>query len=254
MGKITELKKAKNSSKTQSDIIPEEERGTLSATEETLSGFDPVAAHAQSSVGTSVEIPVVSLDEAGLPVHRELNQEEMSYYRGLIEAILFTATEPLTAGGVARKCELDRVNTRILLDTLADDFAERDSGILLREIAGGYQFLTSERYSARLRELLVDPTKRDKLTRSVMETLSIIAYRQPITLPEIEDLRGSQSRAHIGLLMQKKLIKPQGYKPVPGRPVLYVTTRQFLQRFVLNSLSELPPLEEIKELKFDELD
>ncbi len=247
MGKVTDIKKARSAEKNTEEIFE-----TLSAAEESLSGFqnEPEIL----SDADSVPVPVLSIDEAGLPVHRELTKEEMDYYRGLIEAILFTASEPLTAGAVARKCELDRVNTRILLDSLVDDFAERDSGILLREIAGGYQFLTSERYSTRLRELLADPARRDKLSRSVMETLSIIAYKQPITLPEIEELRGSQSRAHIGILIQKKLIKPQGFKPVPGRPVLYVTTRQFLQRFVLNSLSELPPLEEIKELKFDELD
>ncbi|HNJ35546.1 MAG TPA: SMC-Scp complex subunit ScpB, partial [Leptospiraceae bacterium] len=96
--------------------------------------------------------------------------------------------------------------------------------------------------------------KREKLSRSVMETLAIISYRQPITLPEIEDVRGVASRPHVVTLLAKRLIKPQGTRPVPGRPTLYVTTKTFLQHFALNSLAELPPLEELKELKFDEIE
>lgn len=154
---------------------------------------------------------------------------------------------------IARTINLDRVNTRILADSLVDDFAERDGGISLREIAGGYQFVTSDRYSEEMREIL-QTSKREKLSRSVMETLAIISYRQPITLPEIEDVRGVASRPHVVTLLAKRLIKPQGTRPVPGRPTLYVTTKTFLQHFALNSLAELPPLEELKELKFDEIE
>lgn len=200
-----------------------------------------------------VEIPVRSGGDAGLPAHRELSQEEMEHYRGFTEAILFVSTEPLSLNMLARKCELDRVNARIIVDSLVDDYAERDGGVLLKEIAGGYQFITSERYSQSLRGVFKDQ-KKEKLTRSTLEVLAIITYRQPITLPEIDEVRGANSRPMIATLLTKKLIKPQGYKPVPGRPTLYVTTRNFLTRFGLNSLAELPPLEDIKELKFDEID
>jgi segregation and condensation protein B len=195
----------------------------------------------------------ISGDDAGLPAFRDLGAEEMARYRGLIEAVLFVATEPQTVAMIARTINLDRVNTRILADSLVDDFAERDGGISLREIAGGYQFVTSDRYSEEMREIL-QTSKREKLSRSVMETLAIISYRQPITLPEIEDVRGVASRPHVVTLLAKRLIKPQGTRPVPGRPTLYVTTKTFLQHFALNSLAELPPLEELKELKFDEIE
>ena len=195
----------------------------------------------------------ISGDDAGLPAFRDLGAEEMARYRGLIEAVLFVATEPQTVAMIARTINLDRVNTRILADSLVDDFAERDGGISLREIAGGYQFVTSDRYSEEMREIL-QTSKREKLSRSVMETLAIISYRQPITLPEIEDVRGVASRPHVVPLLAKRLIKPQGTRPVPGRPTLYVTTKTFLQHFALNSLAELPPLEELKELKFDEIE
>lgn len=200
-----------------------------------------------------LEIPVQDVSEAGLPPHRELSQEELEYYRGLIEAVLFVSTEPLSPGALARKCELDRVNARIIVDSLIDDYAERDGGIVLREISGGYQFLTSERYSKGMASIF-NEQKKERLSRSTLEALAIISYRQPITLPEIDELRGANSRAMVNTLLAKKMIKPQGYKPVPGRPTLYVTTRNFLTHFSLNSLAELPPLEDIKELKFDEID
>ena len=201
----------------------------------------------------SVEVPVHSTSEAGLPEYRELSREEMDQFRGLLEAVLFVSTEPQSLSVLARQCNLDRVNTRILVDSLMDDYAERDGGVLLREISGGYQFVTSDRYGDQIKAILGGP-RTEKLSRSVMEALSIICYRQPITLPEIEEIRGVNSRQMVATLLQKKLIKPQGYRPVPGRPTLYVTTRQFLSHFALNSLSDLPPLHDVKELPFDEIE
>jgi len=201
--------------------------------------------------GSNVQIPVKESGEAGLPEHRELSREELEHYKGLMEAVLFLSNEPLSLSILARKCNLDKVNARIIADTLVDDYAERDGGILLKEISGGYQFITSDRYAKSLKDVFTEE-KREKLSRSVLETLAIITYRQPITLPEIEDIRGVNSRAMVSTLLSKKLIKPQGHRPVPGRPTLYVTTRNFLSHFALNSLADLPALEDIKELKFDE--
>ncbi|MEQ9366204.1 MAG: SMC-Scp complex subunit ScpB [Leptospirales bacterium] len=177
----------------------------------------------------------------------------MDYFRGLLEAVIFMSTEPISLSVLAKRSELDRVNARILVDSLIDDYAERDSGIALREIAGGYQFITSEKYSPAIKEIFKEQ-KRETLSRATLETLAIISYRQPITLPEIDEVRGVNSRAMVTQLLQRKLIKPQGYRPVPGRPTLYVTSRSFLSHFALNSLSDLPALEEVKELKFDDLD
>ena len=211
------------------------------------------AAHSRETDAEPVELAVKNSGDAGLPEYRELSREEMDRFRGLMEAVLFVSTEPLSLSVLARQCSLDRVNTRILIDSLIDDYAERDGGVLLREISGGYQFVTSDRYGDEIKTILGGP-RREKLSRSVMETLSIICYRQPITLPEIEEVRGVNSRQMVVTLLQKKLIKPQGYRPVPGRPTLYVTTRQFLSHFALNSLSDLPPLQDVKELPFDEIE
>lgn len=200
-----------------------------------------------------VPVPVKSGKDAGLPEHRDLDNDETDFYRGLIETILFLSEIPLTLNAIATKCILDRVNTRVLVDSLVDDYAERDGGIQISEIAGGYQFVTAERYSDAMKTLFKEQ-KRETLSRSTLETLAIISYKQPITLPEIEDVRGVNSRTMVTTLLQKKLVKPQGYKPVPGRPTLYVTTRNFLSHFALNSLSDLPVLTELKELKFDAID
>lgn len=200
-----------------------------------------------------VDVPIQSETDAGLPIYRELSSEEMDFYRGLIEAVLFINSDPLSVSALARQCNLDRTNTRILVDSLVDDYSERGGGIVLREVAGGYRFLTSETLSTVLSQLFRDK-QPERLSRSVMETLAIIAYRQPITLPEIEEIRGVNSRAMVAILIQKKLVKPQGYRSVPGRPTLYVTTRQFLMRFHLNTLADLPPLRDLKELPFGEAD
>ncbi len=200
-----------------------------------------------------VELRVSAPAEIGLPEERELSPEEDRHYAGLIEAVLFLAPEPQNVTAMARKVVLDRTNTRRLADRLVDEYAERDGGTILREIAGGYQFTTSPRYSEQLRELFHEQ-RRETLSRAALETLSIICYKQPITLPEIEEIRGVGSRSHIAALLARSLIKSQGYRPVPGRPTLYVTTRKFLEQFALNSLTDLPALEEVKELRFDELD
>ncbi len=197
--------------------------------------------------------PLAQAADLALPEHRELSREEQEFYRGLIEAAIFSAVDPLSLSALAKRCNLDRVNTRILADSLVDDYSERDGGLVLREIAGGYQFITSERYSAAIKEIFKEQ-KRETLSRSTLETLAIISYRQPITLPEIEEVRGVNSRAMVVQLLQRKLIKPQGYRPAPGRPTLYVTTRQFLSHFALNSLNDLPTLEDVKELKFDDIE
>ncbi len=219
--------------------------------DEAEAGGEPTTTDAE--VEALVRVPVSETPDAALPEHRELSAEEMDYYRGLLEAVIFMSTEPISLSVLAKRSELDRVNTRILVDSLIDDYAERDSGIALREIAGGYQFITSEKFSPAIKEIFKEQ-KRETLSRATLETLAIISYRQPITLPEIDEVRGVNSRAMVTQLLQRKLIKPQGYRPVPGRPTLYVTSRSFLSHFALNSLSDLPALEEVKELKFDDLD
>lgn len=200
-----------------------------------------------------IKVKVENLEDVQIPEYKELGPEEIDYYKGLLEAILFLANEPLSVSSLARQIQLDKTNTRIILDSLIDEYMERNGGIILKEIAGGYRFITSERYADVLKKMF-KPKNTERLSRSLLETLAIICYKQPITLPEIEEIRGVNSRAMVSTLLQKNLIKPQGYKSVPGRPTLYVTTKEFLLRFNLNSLADLPPLKDLKELPLDDLD
>ena len=200
-----------------------------------------------------ITIPVQNSSAIDLSADHKLSNGKKSYYRGLLEAFLFLSDGPANLGVLAKQCQLDRVNTRQILDEIIDDYEEREGGFVLRELAGGYQFITSENYSVTLKEHFKDQ-KRERLSRATMETLAIISYQQPITLPEIDEIRGTSNRTMLSNLLQYKLIKPQGNKPVPGRPVLYVTTSTFLAEFSLSSLNDLPSMKEVKELEFDSLD
>ncbi len=179
--------------------------------------------------------------------------EEMEYKKGLIEALIFLSSEPVKLSSLSDSSGFEKTEIRDLVDELILDYSEKNGGFLLKEIAGGYQFLTNEIYHEKLGNIFKEK-KRETLSRGTLETLSIIAYKQPITLPEIEETRGVSSRAMVTTLLSKKLIKPIGQKEVPGRPTLYGTTPEFLIHFGLSKLSDLPSPVEVKELKFDELE
>ncbi len=178
---------------------------------------------------------------------------EKEYKKGLIEALVFLSSEPVKINSLSDSSGFEKSDVRDILDELILDYEEKSGGILLKEIAGGYQFLTNEIYHEKLGNIFKEK-RRESLSRGTMETLSIIAYKQPITLPEIEETRGVSSRAMVTTLLSKKLIKPIGQKEVPGRPTLYGTTPEFLIHFGLNKLSDLPSPVEVKELQFDDLD
>ncbi|MCT8334947.1 SMC-Scp complex subunit ScpB [Leptospira sp. 85282-16] len=177
--------------------------------------------------------------------------EERTYTKGLLEALLFLSSDPIKLSALAKSAGIEKTEARELLDELILDYQEKEGGFLLREIAGGYQFITNQRYSEILAHIFKDK-KRETLSRGTLDTLAIIAYKQPITLTELDEIRGVSSRAMVASLMSKKLVKAVGQKEVPGRPTLYGTTNEFLLHFGLSKLSDLPTPVEVKELKFEE--
>lgn len=177
--------------------------------------------------------------------------EERNYTKGLLEALLFLSSDPIKLSALAKSCGIEKTEARELLDELILDYQEREGGFLLREIAGGYQFITNQKYSEILSHIFKDK-KRETLSRGTLDTLAIIAYKQPITLTELDEIRGVSSRAMVASLMSKKLVKAVGQKEVPGRPTLYGTTNEFLLHFGLSKLTDLPTPVEVKELKFEE--
>jgi len=178
--------------------------------------------------------------------------EEKSHKKGLIEALLFLSSEPLKISSLSKSTNIDKTEVRQLLEELVLDFQERDGGFLLREVALGFQFVSNPNYSEILSVIFKDK-KRETLSRGTLDTLAIIAYKQPITLVELDEIRGVSSRGMVASLISKKLIKPVGQKEVPGRPTLYGTTNEFLVHFGLSKLSDLPTPVEVKEMQFEEL-
>ncbi|MCU0683992.1 MAG: SMC-Scp complex subunit ScpB, partial [Polyangiaceae bacterium] len=169
------------------------------------------------------------------------------HLRGLLEALLFLTSEPMSVAQLAGLAQADRKVVRELLGEMHAFYRPR--GLRLDEIAGGWLFRTNPAYAPFLRELTGQ--KPVKMSRAQIETLAIVAYRQPVTRPEIDEVRGVDSGPVLKALLERDLVRIMGKKEEPGRPLLYGTTSQFLQFFSLNSLRDLPTLREFTELTDD---
>jgi segregation and condensation protein B len=177
---------------------------------------------------------------------RELTE---THLRGLLEALVFASDKPMKTSELAR---LASAPTRQVKEVMAELRAEHlNRGIVLEEIAGGWLFRTNAQYAPFVRELTGGRPVR--LTRAQLETLAITAYRQPITRPEIDDIRGVDSGATLKLLLERDLVRILGKKDEPGRPLLYGTTTHFLEFFNMKSLKDLPTLREFTELSDESL-
>ncbi len=167
--------------------------------------------------------------------------------KALIEGLLFTADGPLSLDRLVTLLELfERAEITAALNELKKECERPDRGIFLAEVAGGFQFRSRPEYSEVMRRL--QRSRPAKFSQSALESLAIIAYRQPVTRPEIEYLRGVDCGGVIKTLLDKKLIRILGKKDVPGRPIVYGTTREFLETFNLKNLTSLPTLKEIQDL------
>jgi len=167
--------------------------------------------------------------------------------KGVVEALLFATQRPLSAKDIKEIIELEDIKIiHQIIEEIKNECVQQNKSFKLAELAGGFQFTTDPVYSKWLRKLY-KITKRDFLTKPSLETLSIIAYRQPVTKAEMEFIRGVNTDGVIKNLMQRGLIRISGRKKVPGSPFLYSTTRFFLQYFGLNSLDDLPTLPEFQE-------
>ncbi len=170
----------------------------------------------------------------------------------IIEAVLFASDRPLTAKDLKDAFEDGTTPAGIeaALEELSADYEAQGRGFALREIAGGWQILTHERFSDHLKRFYQSREKR-KLSPASLETLSVVAYKQPVTKADIEFIRGVNVDGPLKTLIEKNLIKIAGRKDVPGRPILYGTTNEFLSHFGLKSTKELPPLSEFSEKDID---
>ncbi len=166
---------------------------------------------------------------------------------GVIEALIFVSEEPISAKTIAELLREERGVVDEALAELSGEFNGRNGGLQLREVAGGWQFATRPEYHEHVRAFLRSRPSA-KLTIASLETLAVIAYKQPVTVPEILEIRGVQSPSSIKTLLDKKLIVAKGRKDTVGRPMMYGTSKEFLMQFGLKDLSELPSMEDFQDL------
>lgn len=165
----------------------------------------------------------------------------------VIEALIFVSDEPLTVKTIAEVLEKDRETAQSAVEELSKEYEAREGGLVLREIAGGWQISTRTEYHEEIRRFLKSRPSA-KLSLAALETLAVIAYKQPVTIPEILEIRGTQSSSAIKTLLDKKLIVNKGRKETVGKPMQYGTSKDFLLQFGLKDLSELPSIEDFEDL------
>ena len=183
-------------------------------------------------------------DEGAIEGHREIGDAEL---KAIAEALIFVADEPISAKSIADVLKLERDAVETAISDLAKEYDQRNSGLQLREIAGGWQIATRPEHHEQIRAYLKSRPSA-KLSLASLETLAVIAYKQPVTVPEILEIRGVQSPSAIKTLLDKRLIVAKGRKETVGRPMMYGTSKEFLIQFGLKDLSELPSIEDFQDL------
>ncbi len=169
--------------------------------------------------------------------------------KALLEGIIYIAPEPVTLDGIMKALEgEDRERVKEKLRELVADYEQASHGIHIRQVANGYKFSTKAEHHETLRNYVKSLKPPIRLSKPALETLAVIAYRQPVTVPEIDEIRGVDSGGVIHTLLEKKLVVTSGRKSVVGRPILYRTSKDFLVHFGLKDVGELPSLKEFEEL------
>jgi segregation and condensation protein B len=202
------------------------------------------AADAVSPESVSMDELLPSMTEEGLtpPV-------EDTELRAVIEAIVYVAEEPLTVVQLSNALGQPAERVSELLRQLTAEFEKPEHGLAIREVAGGYKMATKAEHHDRVRNFVRSLKPPLKLSLAALETLAVIAYKQPVTGPEIMEIRGVQGVGVLKTLLDRKLIAVAGRKNVVGKPILYKTTREFLVQFGLKDVSELPSLKEFEEIR-----
>ena len=217
----------------------------LSAGEVVSEGSEDSAAPEVSAEAGSTESPSTEAEPANEGAVQAIAEREL---RGIVESLLFVSPEPLSVQRlVAIMGDVTKADVAQALRGLGEELEQEGRGVRLVEIAGGFRLVTKQEYATWIKRL--DKTKSAaKLSRSALESLAIIAYKQPIVKSEIEEIRGVETSGVVRTLLERKLVRIVGRKEVPGRPIMYGTTKFFLEHFGLNDLTQLPPLREFTEL------
>jgi segregation and condensation protein B len=168
--------------------------------------------------------------------------------KGALEAIIYAADEPAALDQIAKAIGEEKATISAALEEMIAGFATEDRGIEIRAVAGGYKFYTKPQHHEAVRRFIKSLRPPLRLTMPALETLAVIAYRGPVTGPEIQEIRGVNVSGVVKTLLEKRLIATSGRKAVMGRPIMYRTSKEFLMRFGLSDLEELPSLKEFEQL------
>ncbi|MGC9970522.1 MAG: SMC-Scp complex subunit ScpB [Bryobacteraceae bacterium] len=177
------------------------------------------------------------------------SEVEDAQLKAVLEAIVYVTEEPVAAAQIAAALGQSEERVKRALDELVAEFAAPAHGVLIREVAGGFKMTTKPEHHEAIRAFVKSLKPPLKLSLAALETLATIAYKQPVTAPEIMEIRGVQGAGVLKTLLDRKLIQACGRKNVVGRPILYKTSKEFLVQFGLKDLSELPTLKEFEDLR-----
>src|SRR5215472_7248622 len=199
---------------------------------------------ARAATAMDDQVEIVEPAESEIEGAREISDAEL---RSVTEALMFVADEPITVRTIAEVVKVDAHAVEKVIAALIAEYDEGNGGLQLREIAGGWQIATRPEHHEEIRAYLKSKPSA-KLSLASLETLAVIAYKQPVTVPEILEIRGVQSPSAIKTLLDKKLIVAKGRKETVGRPMMYGTSKEFLMQFGLKDLTELPSMEDFQDL------
>jgi segregation and condensation protein B len=230
---------------------PEEVQPPQEAVEELLTNAEAVEPGAEAAEAAETGAPddgeaAPETAEEPAPAPVEISGVEL---RAILEAVIYITDEPLEAKQMAQALQQPLERIEAALAELVEEFSRPERGLQIREIAGGFKMATKPEHHEAVRQFVKNLKPSFKLTPAALETLAVIAYKQPITAPEIMEIRGVQGAGVLKTLVDRKLITTAGRKNVIGKPILYKTTKDFLVQFGLKSVHELPTLKEFEELR-----
>ncbi len=187
------------------------------------------------------------LGDAGQPA--EAGDARAAELKAVLEAVVYVMNEPMPAAQIAEALGRDKKEVEEAMRQLVEETAQPGRGLFIREVGGGFQMATKPEHHEAIRQFVKNLKQPLKLSQAALETLAVIAYKQPITLPEILEIRGVQGGGVLKTLIDRKLVTTAGRKQVIGRPMLYKTTKDFLTQFGLKDVNELPSLKEFEEIR-----
>ena len=240
---------------TQSEGVgPEQEleAPAVGVAEQPLDAGEPSDAGQPSESGEAAQPEAALFMEDLLPPAEEPVPPapvEDAQLKAVLEAIVYVTEDPLTLIQIAAALHEPVERVRLLLDQLVAEFEQPGHGLTVKEVAGGFKMSTKAEHHDAVRNFVKSLKPPLKLSLPALETLAVIAYKQPVTAPEIMEIRGVQGAGVLKTLIDRKLITPAGRKNVVGKPILYKTTREFLIQFGLKDVTELPSLKEFEELR-----